>query len=293
MKTSILATGMSGLVGTRIMEILSDQFEFDDLSLTTGIDITNHSLIEEEMGKNNSKIVIHMAAKTDVDGCEDEKILGEESTCWVVNVVGTENIVSSALKTGKKIIYISTDFVFDGTKDEYTEDDIPNPVNWYGDTKYEGESIIQKSGIDYLIIRIAYPYRSYFKEKKDFVRRIIDKLNNKEKIAGLTDHILTPTFIDDIAFGLGFLIKHNYSGIFHLVGSQSIKVYDAIETIADIFGYKADIYPTTRKEYFKDKAFRPFKLALNNDKITKLGVRMRSFDEGLKEMKTQINKINK
>ncbi|OIO13944.1 hypothetical protein AUJ73_02940 [Candidatus Gottesmanbacteria bacterium CG1_02_37_22] len=288
MNTHVLATGMSGLVGTRIRELLCDEFEFTDLSYTTGIDITNYDDVLSHIESTQAKTIIHMAAKTEVDACEDEKILGEDGKCWLVNVVGTENVVSAAKKTGKKIIYISTDFVFDGTKDTYDEDDSPNPVNWYGYTKFEGEKIIQDSSVDYLIIRIAYPYRAYFQEKKDFVRRILENIKSKKRISGLTDHIFTPTFIDDIANALRFFINSNNQGIYHVVGSQSLTVYDAVRKIADLFSYKPDIEAVTRQAYFKNRAFRPFKLSLKNDKISKLGLTMKTFDEGLRTVKDQL-----
>ena len=139
MKIPILATGLSGMVGTRVAEILSDNFEFEDISLATGIDITDKKSVDRVISESESKIILHLAAKTDVDSCEDDKILGEEGAAWQINVVGTENIIEAAKANGKRVIYISTDFVFNGTKDGYQEDDKPNPVSWYGYTKYQGE----------------------------------------------------------------------------------------------------------------------------------------------------------
>ena len=136
MKPQILATGISGLVGTRVQELLQDKFEFTDLSLATGVDVTNYEDLENHIRNSPAKIILHMAAKTDVDGCEDDKIFGEEGKAWVINVTGTENIVKIAEKCGKKVIYISTDFVFDGTRDSYSEDDEANPLNWYAMTKH-------------------------------------------------------------------------------------------------------------------------------------------------------------
>jgi dTDP-4-dehydrorhamnose reductase len=284
----ILATGMSGLVGTRIQELLENEFEIQDLSLSTGIDITDSESLNRSIEGTDAKILLHLAAKTDVDGCETERILLEDSPSWQVNVAATENIASIASNKGIKIIYISTDFVFDGTKNSYTEDDEVNPVNWYGLTKLEGENAIRETTKDFSIIRIAYPYRAFYPEKKDFVRRILEKIKSKEKIYGVTDHVITPTFIDDIAMALKEVLIHNLSGIYHVVGSQSLTVYDSIELIGKIFGLKPDIIPIEREEYFKGKAFRPFKLSLKNDKITKLGVRMKTLEEGLNIIKNQI-----
>lgn len=275
-------------MGTRIQELLQDYYEFTDLSLATGVDITNVEDVEKNFAGSPAKIILHMAAKTDVDACEDDRILGEEGSAWLINVIGTENIVNKAEQYGKRVIYVSTDFVFDGTKDGYDEHDIPNPVNWYGRTKYEGEQIVARAKVNSTIVRLAYPYRAKFAEKKDFVRKILSELEKTGKVYGLVDHIFTPTFIDDIAAAIKILTEKDLAGIYHVVGSQDLPVIDAVRLIAEIFSLKGQIEPVKRNEYFKDRAFRPSKLALNNDKIKKLGCHMKTFDEGLKTVKLQI-----
>lgn len=287
MKIPILATGLSGMVGTRVTEILSDNFEFEDISLATGIDITDKKSVDRVISESESKIVLHLAAKTDVDSCEDDKILGEEGAAWQINVVGTENIIEAAKANGKRVIYISTDFVFNGTKDGYQEDDKPNPVSWYGYTKYQGEERLSSSDIGFTILRISYPYRNLFEQKKDFVHRIIDQLKIDGKIMAVRDHIITPTFIDDIAFGLSLFLKRHISGIYHLVGSSSLSAEAATRLIRTVFNLSGEINSIDRSVYFKDRAFRPFNLTLRNDKIGKLGIRMSNFKEGLKTVKTQ------
>jgi dTDP-4-dehydrorhamnose reductase len=291
MRIPILGTGLSGLVGSRIVELLENKYEFIDLSLKTSIDITQSDQVLPVFQKSPAKVVVHMAAKTDVDSCEDDKILGEEGLAWRVNVIGTQNIVEAACETNKRVIYISTDFVFDGTKEYYTEDDEPNPVNWYGFTKYEGERTLVDSDISYCIVRLAYPYRAHFSEKADFVRRIIEKAKKQEKIMSLTDHTITPTFIDDIAMALDLLLEKEVTGIFHVVGSQFVTPYEAVEKILETFKLEGDNQPILREKYFQDRAFRPCRLALKNDKIIKLGADMRRFDDGLREMRKQLTKL--
>lgn len=292
MKIPVLVTGMSGLVGTRIKDLLSSEFEFTDLSLATGVNIVNFEEVEKRLRESDAKTVIHMAAKTDVDACEDDKILGEDGDAWQINVLGTDNIVRASENTNKRLIYISTDFVFDGTKDYYTENDIPNPVNWYGRTKYEAEEIVMKSKVGSVILRLAYPYRSYFQERSDFVRRIIAKAKDAGEVEGLEDHIFTPTFIDDIAKALQIFLNRDVSGTYHVVGSLSLPVIDAVKEILSTFGLDAKVKNVKRSEYFRDRAYRPFKLALKNDKIKRLDVEMKRFDEGLLEVKKQLTNIN-
>lgn len=285
----ILGTGLTGLVGSRVVELLKDKYEFENLSRSSGVDIENKSQVLEKISSSDAQIVLHLAGKANVDGCELDKPLGKEGEAWKINVEGTRNVADACSQTNKKIIYISTDFVFDGTKDCYSEEDVPNPINWYAQTKYEGEKIVQGLKTPWIIVRIAYPYRVQF-ERSDFVRAIFKRLREGSPVAAVTDHIFTPTFVDDIAFALEALVNNNAQGIFHVVGSQSLTPLNAALLIAKTFGLDQNlISKTTRKEFFKDRAERPFQLRLKNDKITKLGIRMRTFEEGLNEIKLQLS----
>ena len=252
-KTKIFGIGVSGLVGSRIIEILQDKYEIDNLSLDTGVDITNPSSLDTISRDKDHGIVLLLAAKADVDGCEKDKDLGTAGAAYKINVDGAQNVVNACRNVGKKIIYVSTDFVFDGENTPpggYTENDVPRPLNWYSKTKHEAEELVKNSGLPFVIMRLAYPY-----QKNDF------------------------------AFCIDALIKNNASGIFHTVGSQSLTPYEAAVLIAQNFGLNQSlITKTTRAEYFKDRAVRPFNLSMNNDKIKQLGVHMRTFEEGLKEI---------
>lgn len=304
----VLGTGLTGLVGSRIVELLGNKYEFENISRSFGADITDKNQVLEKIKPSEASTVLHLAAKTDVDGCEkdkeqDLKILGlkdlkrqqeefrDRKTAWGVNVLGTKNVADACSQTNKKLIYISTDFVFDGTNPPaggYTEDDIPNPINWYAQTKYEGEKIVQNLKTPWAIIRTAYPYRASF-TKPDFVRAILGRLRGGLAISAIVDHIFTPTFIDDIAFAIGAIINSSSQGIFHVVGDQSLSPYESANLIAREFGFiSSNIVKTTRVEFFKDRASRPFQLALKNDKIEKLGIKMRTFEEGLREIKNQL-----
>lgn len=303
----ILVTGLSGLVGSRFAELLKDSYEFEGITRESGVDITDEASINQKILSSDAQIILHLAAKTDVDGCEkdkeiDEKFLDQKGsdqqewtskkTAWVVNVLGTKYIVEACKKTNKKIIFISTDFVFDGNKsnDEgYVEDDIQNPINWYGKTKYEGEKIVMNSELDWIIARLAYPYRANFAEKNDFFRIILQKLKGGQKLNMVMDHVMTPTFVDDFVYAIDSLIKTNSSGIFHTVGDQFISPFDAATLIARKFNLDKNLISQSSKaEYFKDKAQRPFFLGLRNDKIKKMGIKMRSFENGLEEIKNQL-----
>ena len=117
----------------------------------------------------------------------------------------------------------------------------------------------------------------------------LNKLKNNERLLMVTGHIITPTFVDDIAGALDILINQNHKGIFHIVGSQFISPYDVACLIAKIYGFDTSlIEKTTREKFFKDRAPRPFNLSLKNDKIQKLGAKMRDFGGGLIKLKKQM-----
>lgn len=287
---NIIGTGLSGLVGSRIVELLSPKISFEDISRKTGTDITNTQAVLDRISNSKSPVILHLAGKTDVDGAEREKELGKESEAWKINVEGTRNVVSAAKNTRKKLIYVSTDMVFSGDQTEgskYSEEDTPAPANFYAQTKFEGEKIVRESGISYIILRIAYPYRGSF-EKKEYVRIFKSLLEQGKEIKAVADHFFTPTFIDDLAPVLLSLLEKNAEGIFHAVGDEIVSPFMVAQKIAEVFGYSPSlISSTTRAEFFKDRAIRGFNLSLQNDKIKKLGVTLHSLSEGLQIIKTQ------
>lgn len=284
----IFGVGITGLVGSRIQTNLQNTYDFTSLSSEDGINIVDPSTLTILRDDKTHPLVLLLAAKADVDSCEQDKDKGVNGDAYKINVQGVQNVIDASRKSNKKIMYISTDFVFGKTEPQnggFVEDDTPDPVNWYGQTKYLAEQKIINSGLEYVIIRIAYPYRTEFNAKFDFVRAIIKRLSNNENVLAITDHIFTPTFIDDIANAIDKLIELNASGIYHVVGSQSLTPFEAALKIAHAKHLSPElISATTRDEYFKGRAQRPFNLAMNNAKINKLNVRMRSFDDGLLEM---------
>lgn len=290
-KAKIAGIGITGLVGSRIVELLSDKYEFENFSTETGFDITKPESFEA-LGNSEAEIVFHLAAKADVDGCELDKAQGESGVAWQINVEGTRSVAELCRRTRKKMIYVSTDFVFSGEDtpdDGYSEKDIPDPLNWYAVTKYEGEKIVQDLLNDAMIIRLAYPFRAHFEVKKDFVRAIMSRLQEKQTIHAITDHYMTPTFIDDFAYAIDELIQSDASGIYHVVGDETVTPYDAAMLIAHAFDYDGNLISRiTREEYFKGKAPRPFNISLKNDKIHRLGIEMKTFRQGLTELKKQL-----
>lgn len=283
----ILATGLTGLIGSRLALILNN-FEFLTVSRSDGVDITQKESLRKIFGSFTGRFVLHMAAKADVDGCEEDREMGEQGDAWRINVLGSQNVAELCKEYNKKIIYISTDFVFNGEKKQgeaYTEDDIEQPINWYGETKFQGELRVKKSGAEYLILRIAYPYGVSSAKKKDFVRIIGSRIKNNQPVVAVTDHIFVPTYIDDLSHAIERLIEVNAEGIYHVVGSSPITPYDAARLIAEEINADPEaIGKTTRKDFFQGRAKRPFNLYLSNGKIENLGIHMKTFVEGIHKM---------
>lgn len=285
---NILGTGLSGLVGSRVVELLTPEFSFQNLSLEMGIDITNKESVDTYFEKSQAPWVFHMAAYTDVQQAEKERTLGAESSAWKVNVLATENIVENCRKLGKKLLYIDTDYAFDGKKSEYIEEDAPHPLGWYAKTKSEGAKRVMALGDLGLVIRISNPYSAHPIGKKDFVHKMLERLQTSSPVMAPTDQLFVPTFIDDIASALRVLVGAQAHGIYHVVGSTALSPYDAAMNIADVFGCdKTLVQKTTFAQMFADRAPVPQYAVLKNDKIKALGVHMSTFNEGLIELKHQ------
>ncbi|EKE15162.1 MAG: hypothetical protein ACD_12C00125G0002 [uncultured bacterium] len=277
----IALTGADGLVGSRIIELLKNDFEFIPLPQSS-MDITNKEQVDNALKNLDFDIFFHLAAYTNVPESETNKDL-----CFKINVDGTRNVFEVVKQKQKKFIYVSTDFVFDGTNPPYDEDSLPNPTGVYALSKYEGEKVVKDKE---MIVRIAYPYRTNFELKKDFLRTFKSYLENGKPLSMITDSLMTPTFIDDIAFGLKYLFNNFRPEIYHLVGSQSISPYDAVIKVAETFNLdKTLIRKTTYEEYVKGKARLP-QFAIILSKKNNFW-KMKSFEEGLLEIKLQMTKF--
>lgn len=292
-KIKVIGTGLSGLVGSRIAELLGDKYQFVDFSLASGVDILDNSLLEKAFDNHkDARAVLHLAAFTDTNAAHEQRG-DKKGLCYRLNVIGTKNIINQCQKHNQYLIYVSTDFVFSGKKEgAYTEDDQPDPIDWYGQTKYEAEKAVLGSPLPAAIARIAFPYRAQFAPKQDLVRKIITGLENKNLYPVFTDQIITPTFIDDIAWGVDYFLGNKVVGVFHLVGSESLSPYRLARKIAQEFGFDlGSVKKGSLKEYQKrlPPDSRPWQknLALSNEKIASLGIEMSDVSRGLEKLKEQ------
>ncbi len=277
---NILGTGLSGLVGSRVTRLLSPEFTFENLSLETGVDITDKEGVTKRLERSDAPWIFHMAAYTNVQGAEKEKDIA-----WKVNVDATAHIADICKKRRKRLLYIDTDYAFDGKKKSYTEEDTPSPLGWYAKTKTEGAKRVLAIGG--LIIRISNPYRANPIGKKDFVHKMVERMRAGQSVKAPEDQIFAPTFIDDIAAALRVLVRLGASGIYHVVGSP-LSPFEAAGIIADVFGCKATlVQKTSFATMFAGRAPVPQYAALKNDKIKSLGVVIHAFAEGIEEVKKQ------
>jgi len=290
---NIIGTGLSGLVGSRVVALLGNTHSFEDLSLESGVDITNFDDVEKRLTSSNAPWVFHFAAFTDVQGAQMEKDKGNESISWKVNVEATKNISSLCRKLGKHILYLSTDYVFDGKAASYDENAVGNPQGWYAKTKYEGEKIVKELQDLGLVVRIANPYRASpvglpvgRQGKKDFMHKILDRLREGFPIAAPTNQKMTATYIDDLASGIAKLISVNATGVYNIPGCDSFSPYEGALMIADVFGVDTtNISQTSFEAYFCNRAPIPQYGVLTHDKIESLGIKLHTFREGLVEVK--------
>lgn len=291
-KPVILGTGLSGMIGTRLVEMFASEFEFVNLDLATGVDITDQAAVDNALKQHSGSVVIHMAAFTDVSKAYTEKD-NKEGLVYKVNVLGTKNIVQACKKYGHYLIHISTDFVFDGVNpptEGYAETDQPHPIEWYGQTKLWAEDEMQKSGCRFVICRTAFPFRAKFDLKLDLVRRILTNLTNNTLHPMFTDQVITPTFIDDLCQVFKLFIAKKPSGIYHCVGNTSLSPFKLAQKIAQVFSVKADIKSTSFQDFIKtDPRPRQQYLRLSNAKLfNDFGYKMKTIDEALTVLKDQL-----
>jgi dTDP-4-dehydrorhamnose reductase len=268
----LMITGHTGLLGSKILA----QSGFQNYP-ERRIDITTPEIVHY-IEKVAPDIVIHCAAFTNVDLCETQR-----EKAWLINVTGTEHVVTACTTIHAKLVYISTDFVFDGTGTMYTEEDSPNPINHYGKTKLEGEKIVQEMD-DYIIARTSVLYGWH--HRLNFVTWVLNQLQNKNHMRIVTDQYTCPTLADNLAEVVLELCEKDVRGLYHVTGTERISRYDFAKKIADTFGLDASFMTSILSEDLAQKAPRPKDSSLSTQKIKAIiDTPLLSVKEGLQEMK--------
>ena len=275
----ILVIGAKGMLGRDLVEVLRSSSRNDEV---VGWDFEDIDIREEQrtIAKIESicpEIVINAAAFTDVDGCESN-----EEKVFTINAEGMRHIALGALRCRAKVVYFSTDYVFDGKKrGPYLENDPPNPLNVYGRSKWKGEQYVQELVENSLIIRTQWLYGRY---GNNFVTSILRQAREKRVLSIVNDQIGSPTYTADLSKAISVLIQFDVKGIFHVANSDLCTWYtfgQAILKLAGIVGVK--IIPISSKELGRP-AIRPSYSVLSTQKLKKeTGMTLRPWSEALKD----------
>ena len=288
----ILLFGANGQLGRSLYVELSPFFDvipcinknnsaielFDKSSIQ--VDITNGQQIKDCIKKYKPEIIINSAAFTNVDLCETER-----DETYNINVFGVKNIIKFIPKE-TYFVQISTDYVFDGEKGDYCENDPPYPISYYGKTKLEAENIIRGTKLNWLILRPNVLFGNNLNSNSSFVSWVYNSLKNNKKINIVTDQISNPTWTTAFAQAIRQCIIMKSKGLFHYGSDDKKSRFDFAKLIARTFNFDENlINPITTKE-LNQKAKRPFKSDLNLSKIIReVGVQTYTLDYSLEQIK--------
>ncbi len=259
----VMVTGSSGQLGSDLVpELKKHNIEVIPADIDT-VDITDKSALEEFINKTEPDGVIHLAAYTAVDKAESEKEL-----CTKINALGTENLAEICGKKNIKILYISTDYIFGGTGDEFIETDAPvNPCNHYGLTKLQGEESVKKYCSKYFIVRISWVFGVH---GKNFVYTMLRLAESKDEITVVSDQIGSPTFTEDLSSLLCDIIKSDKYGTYHATNEGVCSWAEFAKEIMTLSGKSTKITPIKSDEY-PTAAKRPFNSRLSKKSLDAAG----------------------
>lgn len=288
----ILVTGANGLLGHELIPLLVEK-KHDVIATSKGpcrldlhsfknfiyqeLDITDGVACNNLIASIRPDVIVHAAAMTHVDNCELNKI-----DCYNINVTATRFLIEAAKQVGSRLVYISTDFIFDGSEGPYKEDDEPKPVNYYGSTKLSAEIEVMESGLEWSIARTVLVIGNAGKTRSNIISWVKEKLEKGEKIKVVMDQFRTPTFTEDLARGIVLIIEKNAKGIFHISGKDMLTPYEIALRTADHFKLDKSLIEKADVTTFSQPAVRPPRTGFDISKARKeLGYEPLSFDEGL------------
>jgi dTDP-4-dehydrorhamnose reductase len=267
----ILITGGKGQLGTDCVQVFRETHEVMAIDLDE-VDITRQGDLEALVQKFLPDIIINCAAYTQVDQCEIEKKLA-----WKVNVTGTENLVNCSEKQGNRLIHISTDYVFDGRKkipEPYVETDQPNPVSYYGKTKYESEKVVQRASDRHVIVRPAWMYGV---NGHNFLKTMLSLAlkNSGDEIKVVNDQYGSPTWSYALALQIEQIVHADAGGIYHATGEGFCTWFELAEYFLTKMQVPHNIVPCTSQEY-PTRAQRPKNSILENRHLKEKGINIMS-----------------
>ena len=299
----ILITGSNGLLGQKLLHKLREDYSIQLIATSKGenrvsskdgytyisLDITNKEEVEKAIAEQLPDVVINTAAMTNVDLCEDKK-----QECNSLNVDGVGHLADACERIDAHLIQISTDFIFDGENGPYTEQDIPNPLSFYGLSKLKSEKLLQAHSVKWTILRTIIVFGvGENLSKGNIVLWAKDALAQGDPLNIIDDQFRAPTLAEDLADICILAAKKKALGIYNASGKDIMSIYEIVETVARYYGNSTDNLNKISTATLNQKAVRPPKTGFILDKsINELGYKPHSFEECLAIMDEQLKTID-
>jgi len=295
----ILVTGSNGLLGQKLTELIikdkavqliASASRPSILPLTNKefylLDITNENEVDTIITQVRPDVIINTAAMTQVDQCESQR-----EACWKANVSAVENLIKASRKNKAHLIHVSTDFIFDGSQELLDEAAIPNPVNYYGESKLAGEKLVIESDIPWCIVRTVLVFGvTQDMSRSNIVLWVKKSLEERKNIQVVSDQWRTPTLAEDLAMGCYLAAKKRIKGIYNISGKDYLSAYDIAIRTAEFFKLDKSLIKKTDSTQFTQPARRPLKTGFIIEKARKdLGYEPHSFEEGLEVLAEQLH----
>lgn len=250
------------------------------------MDITDPVQVDAIVGEVRPDVIIHTAAMTNVDQCELEK-----EACWKLNVTAVEILIAACRKYSVFLQHLSTDFVFDGTSGPYKEEDLPNPISFYGWSKYAAEKAVLSSDIRFAITRTVLVYGiAHDMSRSNIILWVKKSLEAGKNIQVVTDQHRTPTLAEDLATGCFLIAVKEAEGIFHISGKDFLTPFEMAIMTAEYFNLDKSLISPTDASAFTQPARRPPRTGFDLSRSRSiLGYEPHSFKEGIALLASQIN----
>lgn len=295
-KEVVLLTGGTGLLGLALMGLRPKKYQIvatynnfhkKDLPIFSNcqfvkLNIINNKEVVKLFSKIKPNILIHAASLGNVDFCEKNK-----KKAWQVNVLATRNLISACKNYHTKMIFTSSNAVFDGINPPFKETDQTNPLDYYGKTKVRIEKDLIKSKISYCIVRLMTMYGwNHPQERANPVTWLLEQLTQKKTIKIVNDIYNNHLYIKDAAKAVWQIIKLNKLGIYHIAGSESISRYELSLRVAKIFNYDPGLILPVNSSFFPSLAPRPKNTTFDITKISQnLKINFLNPSQGINDMK--------
>ncbi|AKP50149.1 SDR family oxidoreductase [Cyclobacterium amurskyense] len=303
-KPKILITGANGLLGQKIIKEILIEGKYDAIATGRGdcrlptewdgyiyeeMDITNLKDVIDVFRVYSPDYVIHAASMTDVDRCEVNR-----HDCFEQNVTATLNIMKGSELAKSHLIFISTDFIFDGKNGPYDELAKPNPLNYYGKTKIETEIALQDYKYNWAIVRTNLVYGiAHDMSRSNIILWVKKGLEQNKELSLVDDQFRTPTLAEDLANGCLLIVEKNATGVFNISGDELLTPYDMAMMTANFFDLSIEGIKKTDSSIFAQVAARPLKTGLDISKAKNiLGFKPKTFKEGIAILAKQIKLAN-